>query len=78
MTDLTFLEDGNPDKIEGLISWSKRAKIAEVKGEEEEEKQRFLNIVRIFFQLSFNSFFFFFPSLLPGDCRNTTIPRCIF
>jgi son of sevenless len=30
LTDLTFLEDGNPDLIEGLISWSKRAKIAEV------------------------------------------------
>ena len=30
LTDLTFLEDGNPDLIEGLISWSKRAKIADV------------------------------------------------
>eukprot|EP00007_Cunea_sp_BSH-02190019_P007766 CAMPEP_0174239598 /NCGR_PEP_ID=MMETSP0417-20130205/15360_1 /TAXON_ID=242541 /ORGANISM="Mayorella sp, Strain BSH-02190019" /LENGTH=1141 /DNA_ID=CAMNT_0015318559 /DNA_START=130 /DNA_END=3555 /DNA_ORIENTATION=- len=33
LTDLTFLDDGNPDTIDGLINFMKRQKIAEVIGE---------------------------------------------
>ena len=30
LTDLTFIDEGNPDKIEGLFNWSKRKLIYNV------------------------------------------------